>query len=446
MKTRKWIAVALTLIVLLTGCSSGNSEKEDSGAFKLLSSFDKSTFNLLYGGSLFEQTHPTYEVAYVNSSERIPPADWDAYLELLELEKPDVIAISSVSDYYRLVSAGLLLDLSPMIRKDRFDLDTYEPSVLEILKYPGETTELFGLSPFFDPSALYYNKTLFEKSGIPLPENGMTWTEMLQAAARIPSKGEDGRPIYGYHHRAFSTPAYYMDYFASVEGLSMIEGTRLAFDKPEWRSITERLLQVFSEGKVSFAAKDEDIRFDDPEANGEAPFLEGRVAMMSAGAALIAELSNGQAPFEWGIVSRPVSIDRSKSIPAFPSPIYAIRRDAVNAEAAWQFIAYMNQTATLKQLSKSVSQLPSRTDVGTERYGRSLAPFYDSLTVPPSLAEVNKPAQFPPFFMSQTLFPIINREMSAVLGGNQSLDAMMKTLQSEGQAALDAAMTQFEAN
>ncbi|WP_256760770.1 ABC transporter substrate-binding protein [Cohnella sp. WQ 127256] len=443
MKKLRIFAVMLLLATLLVGCSGGD-ETIESGNFKLLSSFDKASFDMFYGGGLYEQSHADDEVTYVNSSELVAPADWEGYLKLLDSEKPDVIAISSLFDYYKLVSSGLLLDMNSLTRKEKLDLNAIQPSVLSLLKYPGEPNELYGLSPFFDPSALYYNKSMFDKYGIPLPKDGMTWGDMLQLASRFPNKADDGRQIYGYHHREFSTPGYYLDYFSSIEGLSLFEGNRLTLDKAEWRPLLERLIQAFSTQSMSFAANDGEVRMGDTEANGETPFLEGRVAMFSAPAALMEKLDQNNAPFEWGVVSQTVSLDHRKSWPYYPSPIYAIYRDARNTDAAWRYVHYMNETPTLKLLSKSVPQLSSHTDVGTERYGRSLQPFYETKVVPPSMAALETPSLIPPFFLSQTLNPIINREVAAALDGQKSLEEILQSIQQEGQAAFDLVLFEAE--
>ncbi|WP_239614855.1 ABC transporter substrate-binding protein [Cohnella mopanensis] len=443
MRLSRTLVIMLLIVSLLAGCA-GDSEKIESGNLKILSGFDKTTFDMIYGGQIFEQTNSAFEVTYVNAYDHISPADWDDYVRLLEMENPDVVVIGSLFDYYKLASAGLLVDLNPKIRKDSFELNSIQPSVLTLLKYPGELHEQYGLSPFYNPSALYYNKTLFEHYGIPLPTDGMTWGDMLRLAARFPNKGDDGQPIYGYHHREFSTPSYYLDYLASIEGLSMIEGTRFTMDKAHWGPLLERLISVFKGKSVSYAENGSEVqsRMGNPEATGEMPFLEGRVAMFLAPAAFMERLNEQSNSFEWGIVSQAVSLGRGKSMPTFPSPIYSIYRYAQNVDAAWRYVRYMNETSTLKLLSKSVPLLSSHVDVGTERYGRSLAPFYGAEAVPPSMEALGKPSLVPPFFISQTIYPLIDTAVASVLDGEKSLDEILISIQEQGQAELDAALVQ----
>lgn len=334
MVRRKAGLFVIVAAMLAAGCSGGKQE-EDSGALKVVSGFDSFVFASYFGGNQFELAHPNYKVGSVKADLQIGPNYWDDYVKLLDAEKPDVVAISNISDYYRLATAGLIRNLSPLISKDGFDLDAVDPTIVSLLKYPGESYELFGLAPFFNPSAIYYNKTLFDTYGVPLPKERMTWEEMLRLASRFPERDAQGGRIYGYHHREFSTPSNYLNYISAVEGLSETDDERVTMDDAGWRRIIERTLQAFKSHAVSYVAGNGEVRFDDPETGGEKPFLEGRVAMMQAEAPFIDKLAQSKAAFEWDVAPLFVSLDRGRSQPAFPSMIYAIYKDAANANAAW---------------------------------------------------------------------------------------------------------------
>ncbi|GIQ71163.1 hypothetical protein XYCOK13_39870 [Xylanibacillus composti] len=47
---------------------------------------------------------------------------------------------------------------------------------------------LYGLAPFFQSHAIYYNIDLFDRYGIPYPNDKMTWKEILELASRFPAK------------------------------------------------------------------------------------------------------------------------------------------------------------------------------------------------------------------------------------------------------------------
>lgn len=101
--------------------------------------------------------------------------------------------ISYIDDLSR---AGLLLPLDSLVERDHFDLGAlYEP-VVRAIREAGAGT-LYGLAPMFSAYALYYNKSLFERHGVPLPADGMTWDDVLRTAARFAGLAADGQPVYG---------------------------------------------------------------------------------------------------------------------------------------------------------------------------------------------------------------------------------------------------------
>lgn len=105
----------------------------------------------------------------------------------------------------------------------------------------------------------------------------------------------------------------------------------------------------------------------------------------------------------------------------------------------------MNDASTLKLLSKSVPQLPTRQTVGAERLGRSLEAFYAGTTEPPSIADANKKMIVSPFFHSQQLDPIIDEEFAQALADKKTVDEMIAGIQTRGQQAYEQALADFRA-
>ncbi len=66
--------------------------------------------------------------------------------------------------------------------------------------------KLYGIPRDFDTVGLYYNKTLFEEAGVPLPTDQWTWDDMKDAAAKLTNK-EKG--VYGIIASADWQGGYY---------------------------------------------------------------------------------------------------------------------------------------------------------------------------------------------------------------------------------------------
>jgi multiple sugar transport system substrate-binding protein len=101
---------------------------------------------------------------------------------------PDVFLLDS-PDIPAFVDRGLVLDLSPYLRRVGYDPADVFPEVLEIFR---RGPRLFAFPKGFSPMVVYYNKKLFRELDVPLPpDTGWTWDGFL-AATRSLTRDLDG--------------------------------------------------------------------------------------------------------------------------------------------------------------------------------------------------------------------------------------------------------------
>ena len=84
---------------------------------------------------------------------------------------PDIAAIWGTN----LVTAGRsgqLLIHDDYIKRDKFPLDDYIPYQLKAMQWQGHT---FALPMYINVYPIYYNKTVFQKKGVPAPDKSLTW-------------------------------------------------------------------------------------------------------------------------------------------------------------------------------------------------------------------------------------------------------------------------------
>ncbi len=84
-------------------------------------------------------------------------------------------------------SKGMLKELSPYIKRDKFDLNDINPPAQVGYMFDGK---VWGLACWNDTRVLSYNKTAFQSAGIPLPPqtlDGPGWTvdDFINAARRL---------------------------------------------------------------------------------------------------------------------------------------------------------------------------------------------------------------------------------------------------------------------
>ncbi len=127
-----------------------------------------------------------------NITVTVTVSDWDTYWDKLQTtlaggNPPDVFAMDAplYPDYQ---SRGVLMNLQPMIDRDGFDLTAYYDEALVCY----DTDDgYYGLPRDIQPSVMYINKDMFDEAGVPYPEDGWTWDDMIDIGQQL-TKDTDG--------------------------------------------------------------------------------------------------------------------------------------------------------------------------------------------------------------------------------------------------------------
>ncbi|MBD2864167.1 ABC transporter substrate-binding protein [Paenibacillus oceani] len=115
---------------------------------------------------------------------------------------PELIAAGNTIDilwasighlHGNLLEYNLQYDMSELIKKSNFDLNRFEPTSIEMMRQSAKGG-IYGLPIGNSSAALFYNKDLFDKFGVPYPKDGMTWDETYELAKRMTR--QDGGKLY----------------------------------------------------------------------------------------------------------------------------------------------------------------------------------------------------------------------------------------------------------
>jgi ABC-type sugar transport system permease subunit/ABC-type glycerol-3-phosphate transport system substrate-binding protein len=141
----------------------------------------------------FEHLHPNIRIVY----EPNPGRQYEEKIltGLAANEPPDVFLLDSKL-IPTFTNKKVLLDLAPFLQKLRIDTSQWFPGVLNIARHgPG----LFAFPKGFTPLMVFYNKELFDKTGIPYPGGSWTWNDYLDIAKRLTLdlNGDGRRDQYG---------------------------------------------------------------------------------------------------------------------------------------------------------------------------------------------------------------------------------------------------------
>ncbi|MDD3925260.1 MAG: sugar ABC transporter substrate-binding protein [bacterium] len=193
MTSRKCNLPALLSIVTLLACfgCAGNKATENEIVFGVRGV----TTDIEIAGTMverFEEMHPDVKVRTIS-------APWVQYTQkvltmMAAGRSPDILVLSP-SEYADFVDRGVLQSLDPFIEKDeklRRQLKGMYPELLEAARYHGK---LYGIPVWQGSTVLYYNKSLFDKAGVPYPDESWDRAAMLSALKRITGKNKGAQGI-----------------------------------------------------------------------------------------------------------------------------------------------------------------------------------------------------------------------------------------------------------
>lgn len=306
---------------------------------------DADTFVRLVG-QYFTPNHPNIEVKCT------PDSYEDKLLPAISGGNPPDASFGSVYDAILLWGVqGALVDLQPLVDKDKMDLGIFVPAGLEPLQYKGKT---YGL-PFVNYNVgFYWNKTLFKEANLDPERPPKDWTELVDYAKKLTKKDSSGN----------ITQLGWMpvrDHYTLAE-LALANGGHM-FDKAN-NLITANDPKVVAAMEWDYnlakeAGTDQVNAFRTSFVSGDNPFLLGKVAMSIEGDWYVAWSKKTAPDLNFGTASVPASDPQY-----YPSNVVWFNSSVMPAGAkhpdeAWAFLKWL---VTDEQLSKefalSVGNLP----------------------------------------------------------------------------------------
>ncbi|MBG9734053.1 ABC transporter substrate-binding protein [Paenibacillus alvei] len=419
------VTLAMTMIIpMLAACT--NKDEVVPGQERVL------RIGMQYGGyddtyfrqqwtDTFEITHKGIRIElvpaidgsdmrYDNSGDpKKQPDRYEAMKKLLNSANPVDIVVTDSFQFRKLVEEGMLKQLDPLVQKDKIDLSDFVPTVIDGLKTMGDNN-LYGLSPTFSSSALFFNKKMFSDAGIAPPTDNMTWDQVFTLAANL-SKGDGTDRKYGFSFNRYNGSDVFDDmlnYYVSPLNLRMFDdkGEKMTVNTPQWEKVWTTVSDLAIKKTIPTGNSNNEMTGQAPE--NENPFshdnfLSGKVAMAIsdynyintelADAMKNADKIKGFKKFDWDVVTLP-------SHPEAPGVsggsqlynIFSINQKAANPDDAWEFIKFINSEDWAKLRSRSSWEMVSRQQYIKPKDGTNIniSAFYKTKPVPPTKTDMDK--------------------------------------------------------
>ncbi|MEF3302727.1 ABC transporter substrate-binding protein [Paenibacillus sp. GYB003] len=215
---KRKVATSLTVLsisALLAACGGGGNgggsgaagggadNSKDSGAAPAprkdpvelaivngMSTMTEDQFMQEYGKTIMEKFPHVKIKYYIGNSNK-------TMTERITAGEPiDIIFASSGLTVDSLIAHGLEYDISGLIKSYKYDLSRLEPTSIEFQNKIANGG-IYGLPVNTNTLALFYNKDIFDKFGVPYPKEGMTWDELYDVAKKL-TRQEGGVQYRGF--------------------------------------------------------------------------------------------------------------------------------------------------------------------------------------------------------------------------------------------------------
>ncbi|WP_420798624.1 ABC transporter substrate-binding protein [Paenibacillus beijingensis] len=311
-------------------------------------------------GNPFVIRHPGVHFTVVQPPRDGSVSSEDELEKWIAGQKPDVIVTDS-GTFGKLAQQGRLQALDAWINNDKFDLDGMFKPVTDTLRELGGGGQLYGLANSFDTAAIFVNKDLFERNGIALPEDGMTWDEVLALAQRFAGTGTAG--LIGPD---LDNPFSLVQMAGTTEGLQPFNSDKLqaTADTPAWAGLWAKVADGVQQGWIYNAPNPlKGKNYTIKQAAETDPFQNGKAAMRIGSSFYAYMLSQEQSgkKLNWISVTEPVGKARGDVSASFRlDTVYAVNAESANSKAAWEFVKFVAGKELARRINNMYSNVLAR--------------------------------------------------------------------------------------
>lgn len=406
-----------------SGSSAGSLKAEDGAQIKFVyasgsPSEEKAWDQILQS---FQKAHPEIKLNYQN----YPSASYFSQLDtrIAGNDWPDVVRYQ----YQRLgkfKENDVMLDLTGKISKE--SQDDLEPAFRAAMTYDGK---LLGMPQHTDTIAIYYNKAMFKKSGVRIPQSatdGWTWSELTQIAKKLKT---DNNLQYAFAGIWENMSGYRFLPFAYMNGATLLndDGSKITANTPKF---TQAVQLYESWRKDNLIAP---VSMTQP-AQANMMFVAKKLAFVFAGSWHLSFMDQNM-PDGWDVTYMP-QVGGKTGSDMGGNGVFAYKGTKY-PNACAIFIDYLTNKEGMKQFCEAGSFIPVRKSLVSEgltysKYQPQMKVFLNTAgTVDSRLAQDETSSHF------QQLNEIFCKEMDQmIVNGSETSDQVVQNLQSKMTSAL----------
>ncbi|MEF3308272.1 extracellular solute-binding protein [Paenibacillus sp. GYB004] len=324
------VAAALLLSVAVSACggapSSGN---EAAPADPQSQKRDPVTLTFLYNGyskELVDELKSKIETKFPHIKLNVMMEAKGAMLEDVIGSGTELDAVArTAGGVFQAMKFQVMTDLTPYIEKSKFDLNRFAPGVLESIKSYSPKGEILFMPYELNNTTLVYNKSIFDKFGVPYPKDGMTWTQIYDLTKQI-SRMEGGTKYKGIKLNALNM------IYRNQLGLTFIDPKTFAptVNTEQWKKYVETMTSFYT------------IPNNEPASDDDVNFFNRQTLAMRVGPSpldlLPAAVEKG---LDWDVVTLP-HFDGMKDVGSqMNAPFFSMVPTSKHKEEVFEVLAYL---------------------------------------------------------------------------------------------------------
>jgi multiple sugar transport system substrate-binding protein len=314
----------------------------------------------------------------------------------------DLDVIQAVPQYMiDLAEGGALANLEQFYASDRgFNISLYYPQALATGKWKGVQ---YGIPAHAHTHALFYNKDLFDQSGVSYPDNTWNWDTFLAAAKKLTKQTGDMITQFGCEWSGYFS--WYVMYQSGTQLLNE-SGTAMGITT-DTANAWQWLASLRWEHHVV------------PRPGESGSFFEGTAAMMWGGHWTKMSLRNS-VKFDWDVEELPYGLTRGTIL----SPaLYTIYSRTKHPRESWELVKYLTYNPGMLALVKGGEIIPVVRNATLLEAFMSVQPPFNNQAFLNSFAYAYPEGL--PHPKSGQIMPVVNNALNPVWEGQRSAKEAM---------------------
>jgi multiple sugar transport system substrate-binding protein len=387
--------------------------------------WDQATYQDLIDA--FEEANPDLRIQIVSANEVLGLGN------ITDLEFPDdanqrLVAAADVVDIEvsrQTVREGLVRDLTPLMEVDaNFRSDDFFPGTLENYQWEGGT---WALPVSLNIRLIYYDKDAFDEAGVPYPEPGWSWDDLLVKAQALTVGEGDNVTEWGF---VVPTGLAYRMIESQVGRLAddSTDPPMPRFEEPDVIEAVRRYTNLYLQERV--------MPYSEPAEGEEGLSLSLEETLIDQGQAamwpdfaLLYWYRNQQGNV--GVATFPANTADAKATPWWTEH-WVMSAGTTQPQAAWRWMDYLSRQS-VTSLGLGVKTLPSR------RSAVATGGYWDDMDE--ELANTLRYALEHGYVAGETVgYDAFDEAMHAIWSGEKSVEDALADAQARAEAEIQEAL------